>query len=460
MVSLPFRIYEVGNLASVPANVFVGKTFIADDGTNRNTKENCYSTFLFASIVGGKNVRVDQATENDPYVFIDVKFFNFKPFDYYIDVLAGSTNEELESKFAPNGESYNDTIIESVTQNSDGDVLFMVKTLGTDGKLTIADGGQQLELRASIYKVENIDFPENVPLYTHTSKDSDGNNIFHINKLIEGSGVLFEQVLEFDWESVVNLFSSSSSLSSLSSVSLSSSSTSESSSSNSSSSTSSQSSVSDQSSQSEECCADCCADCQVYDVDFEVVEGSGSFIDFAEVWSTFDRYSWGEIGGGHGVNGSGQQRATADQHLNGGDQFRAPIAYRPRDGFSTGSNQSQAVAWVVQNFPGNDFYVSQFGNQSGNKANPIYIDAKTSGYSNTFNFQDETEGDGWLYFHVDGALLQPGGRSLFPHQEALPSHPDHQRSVARGDRTPHSHRPISEPQHSALSGGKRGRSVE
>ena len=101
MANLPFKIYNVGNLASVPANVFIGKTFISDNGSNKNVKENCFSTFLFASIVGGKNVRVDQATEKEPYIFIDSKFFNFKPYDYYIDYINGSSFSELEEKYDP-----------------------------------------------------------------------------------------------------------------------------------------------------------------------------------------------------------------------------------------------------------------------------------------------------------------------------------------------------------------------
>lgn len=405
MTNLPFKIYEVGNLAAVPANIFVGKTFISDNGSNTRTKENCYSTFLFASIVGGKNIRVDQATEKDPYIFIDAKFFNFKPFNYYIDSLNGISNSVLENKYDPDSKlEYKDTIIENITQDNSGDVLFMIKTLGSNGNLTIADSGKELELRAGLYKAENIDFPEKVPLYTHTSKDINNNNIFHINKLIEGDGVLFEQILEFDWYSVINLFSSSSSLSSLSSVSISSSSTSESSSSISSSSMSSQSSISDQSSQSEECCVDCCADCQVYDVDFEVGEGSGAFIDFAEVWRTFDRYSWGTDGGDHGDNGPSQWKVTAEQHLNGGPTFRAPIAYTPRnDSMSGGGTNTLAAAWIVQNFPGNDFYISKFGNESGTASNPHYIDATTIGYSQTFNYQNG-DADGWTYFHVDGAI--------------------------------------------------------
>jgi hypothetical protein len=86
-------VYEPRNMANIPGNVYLGKTFSLDLEIHKNlnyeqkvaSKENCENTLLFASIIGGTNVRIDPATARDPYLYIDAKWFDLKPYDYYVE---------------------------------------------------------------------------------------------------------------------------------------------------------------------------------------------------------------------------------------------------------------------------------------------------------------------------------------------------------------------------------------
>jgi len=76
MPAFNYSIYEARNLAATESYVFLGKGNVND--TKISTENKCSSTFLFASIIGGKNTRIDSASENEPYIMIDTKWYAFR----------------------------------------------------------------------------------------------------------------------------------------------------------------------------------------------------------------------------------------------------------------------------------------------------------------------------------------------------------------------------------------------
>lgn len=124
----PFKVYEVRNLANTEAYVYLGKATLADTSDTdgffpHQVEENCYSTFLFASIVGGRNVRIDPATEEDPYIYIDSRWYTFRPCGY----------EGVEDWPA-------NSVLSRVDVAGDGNVTAYLKSITTDGSVVIEGG--------------------------------------------------------------------------------------------------------------------------------------------------------------------------------------------------------------------------------------------------------------------------------------------------------------------------------
>lgn len=79
---------EIINLGNRKAYVFIGYS-ITNDQTFRviNTSQtinsiNCFSIIYLANIRPGKNIRMDMWTAEDPYIFVDQKFFDVRPLAY------------------------------------------------------------------------------------------------------------------------------------------------------------------------------------------------------------------------------------------------------------------------------------------------------------------------------------------------------------------------------------------
>jgi hypothetical protein len=220
-----FRLYDVGNLSSYRSFIYLGSTYIANISNTDKTKSD-FSTFLFGSIVGGKNVRIDQATEKDPYIFIDVRYYTFKPYNYYVNFIANSNLTDLENNFLPNETNFRKSVINKI-EISNNDLIVSVKKIGSDNKIIIhsSKNGDELILKAAEYDLRNNNEgdPKSlaVKVLTRKSKDEYGNNQFHINKLIEGNCLKLDQILEFTWVDVFSSSSSSLSNSSVSSISIS-----------------------------------------------------------------------------------------------------------------------------------------------------------------------------------------------------------------------------------------------
>jgi hypothetical protein len=150
---LPYAVYEPRNLGSTRAYVYLGKnvsdgikTFETFAGDER-TSENCLTVLMFASIIGGKQVRVDTWTDKDPHTFIDQRFYDLRPFRYlkswnntynpptnmklqdYIDSLEGVVDETLpyNSSIYQRGETYLNNF----------DPVYYIRRLTSDGSVVI-----------------------------------------------------------------------------------------------------------------------------------------------------------------------------------------------------------------------------------------------------------------------------------------------------------------------------------
>ena len=213
-----FTIYDVGNLGGAAFNFFIGNTYLADNATLPNN----YSTFLFASLTGGRNIRIDQATEQDPYIFIDARFYTFKPYSYYVDFNQNQSLNYLESNYQPSTNLFLNTVIQNLTTSINGDIIVSIKNLIVDSKLTFYTSPDESEiiLKAPLYNLQNTTENKVIRIFQGASKDSNNNTLFQMRKLIEGKCITLDQVLEFNWTTIFSSFdSSSSSISSVSSVS-------------------------------------------------------------------------------------------------------------------------------------------------------------------------------------------------------------------------------------------------
>lgn len=152
-VVLPFSIYEPRNLGSTRAYTYLGKdisdgvkTFDNFAGDER-TSDNCFTVLMFASIIGGKSIRVDPWTKTDPHTFIDQQWFDLRPFRYlkswknnynptgdmklqdYIDSLEGVVDETLP---------YNSSIFErGETYLNNYDPVYYIRKLTSDGSVVV-----------------------------------------------------------------------------------------------------------------------------------------------------------------------------------------------------------------------------------------------------------------------------------------------------------------------------------
>lgn len=178
-------VYEPRNMANIPAFVYLGKSFSSDldrvenssdldrvenltPDQMRASKTNCQTTLLFGSIVGGKCVRVDASTDDDPYLYIDAKWFDLKPYSYYeqwVESYNPSAGEKLFEYIADLQSQIDDSIptnnvLSSVTydyeksffHNFDGEYVekddfisnpvYNIKSLTSDGSVIVeANGG-------------------------------------------------------------------------------------------------------------------------------------------------------------------------------------------------------------------------------------------------------------------------------------------------------------------------------
>lgn len=271
------KTYEVGNLGATPTNIFVGKTHISSN--EKLPINNNQSVFLFASLTAGKNVRIDQATEKEPQIFIDTKFYDFKPYGYLVNYSANKDLKLLESAFNSPGVNLR-TIIDSIGDYQ-GDSVINFKAISSSRGIVIEEVNNELILKSALYDLQNKS--NGIKLFTGRSKDANGNYEFNVNRLIEGNCIKFKQILEFAWYDNSSSSDSSSSDSSSSYLIKSSSSSSSSDSSDSSKLSSSSNSSSSDSSQSLDCCA--LSKIKGFNFEFDFDISSNSFSSYSSISS-------------------------------------------------------------------------------------------------------------------------------------------------------------------------------
>jgi hypothetical protein len=146
--NLPFKIYSAVNLGRNEGMVFLGKTSTDASNTpfNRTVPEDyyadCFSTFNFASIVPGNCSRIDIATESDPNILIDLKWFDFRP------AVDASGQQDLWPK---------NNALKSVEYAEDGDFTALMRSLSTDGTVVI-NGKESGFIWSDTGKVGNDDY--------------------------------------------------------------------------------------------------------------------------------------------------------------------------------------------------------------------------------------------------------------------------------------------------------------
>lgn len=136
--------YEPINLGSVKSYFFTG---YIDPDNNKITLESllnsqnstCYSEIYFASILPGKNVRIDNWSLKDPYVFIDQKFYDIRSIGYYHQWKSKTENELISNSLSPPLTSaiFPENNIIQERDVSKWDPVYYIKKLTSDGTLVI-----------------------------------------------------------------------------------------------------------------------------------------------------------------------------------------------------------------------------------------------------------------------------------------------------------------------------------
>jgi hypothetical protein len=192
--NLPFKIYSAVNLGSSEGMVFLGKT--STDVTNskfaRTLPEDyyaaCFSTFNFASIVPGNCSRIDIATESDPSIMIDLKWFDFRPY----------TDASGDQENWPKNNTLN-----SIDYAVGGDFTALLSSLSTDGTVVINgkesgfiwsdsgkvgnDGYCTFVLQSWKYTCSNIAEPG--PFYGTVGTPGKTNAVFLFRSVIGGQNI-------------------------------------------------------------------------------------------------------------------------------------------------------------------------------------------------------------------------------------------------------------------------------
>ena len=193
--NLPFKIYSAVNMGSNEGMVFLGMTDSGlpnTPGFTYSVPENyytgCFSTFNFASIVPGNCSRIDIATEADPNILIDLRWFDFRP----------SVDASGEQELWPKNNALN-----SINYALDGDFTALMSSLSTDGTVVIngaeskfiwSDSGPQgnsnyctFVLQSWKYNCQNLAEPG--PYYASIGTPGKTDVVFLFRSLIGGQNI-------------------------------------------------------------------------------------------------------------------------------------------------------------------------------------------------------------------------------------------------------------------------------
>jgi hypothetical protein len=131
--NIPFTVYSVKTESPKGVNIFLG---VASQSNNATTTDyfphqviSCKTTYLFASIVGTRNVKVTRPTTTDPYVYIETRR------------VAGNICEEYPAT-------------SFMSKSSERGIE--MRTLSSDGSIQIKDNDCNYGLDTYKYDVKNV----------------------------------------------------------------------------------------------------------------------------------------------------------------------------------------------------------------------------------------------------------------------------------------------------------------
>jgi hypothetical protein len=181
--SFPYKVYEATNAASTGAVVFLGKSSRADinEGNIRQqvADNNCFTTFLFASIEPKKNVKVSPATESDPYIFIDSKWFDFRPCGATADANQWPVNSLLSNVYH-----------EENTDDLEVTFKCIVAFDTEESKDTVIVEGTPCDIKLSCWKYYSANLGEGEEIYLETiGNNGEENTLFAFRSLLAGERI-------------------------------------------------------------------------------------------------------------------------------------------------------------------------------------------------------------------------------------------------------------------------------
>lgn len=130
--NVPFTIYTVKNESTKGVNIYLGVASLSNNVTTVDYFPHrviaCKTTYLFASIVGSRNVRITRPTTVDPYIYVETR-----------KVIPTKVGEYDATSFMKSGDSKE----------------IVLRTITSDKSIKIEDYGCNYGLSTFKYEVAN-----------------------------------------------------------------------------------------------------------------------------------------------------------------------------------------------------------------------------------------------------------------------------------------------------------------
>jgi hypothetical protein len=162
-MAFEFKVYQAKN-PSTPAYTYLGKSTVAGVFGAQTSKfphqvqKNCHDVFIFATIIGGKNIKITPATEKDPYIYLDTRWYNF------------------ESSTKTNSQTNTYEIFKEIEKNDNKFTLTVkFKTLTSDGSVLIKSNAKSSFLWDGKQNILDPDYRDNKECNDNNITDDNGN---------------------------------------------------------------------------------------------------------------------------------------------------------------------------------------------------------------------------------------------------------------------------------------------
>jgi hypothetical protein len=162
-MAFEFKVYQAKN-PSTPAYTYLGKSTNAGvfgaqtSKFPHQTQKNCHDVFIFATIIGGKNIKITPATETDPYIYLDTRWYNF------------------DSSIKTNPQTNTYEIFKGIEKNDNKFTLTVkFKTLTSDGSVLIKSNAKSSFFWDGKQNIIDPDFTDNIGCDDNNITDDNGN---------------------------------------------------------------------------------------------------------------------------------------------------------------------------------------------------------------------------------------------------------------------------------------------